>query len=426
MIKNIINQQKAERDILLGQDYINRVSDIVIQDYRNSHLIKLITGPRRAGKSVLALQMLKGQNFAYLNFDDDLLLKNFDEDAVMQSLNEIYNGYNFLLLDEIQNLYEWELWVNKLFRRGANLIITGSNAKLLSRELATSLTGRYIQIAVFPFGFSEVLQFNKILFPTAQNEATPQQTGEILSCLNNYLQQGGFPETVLNPAILKNYLSTLFDSILLKDILKRFQIRQTQQIYDLAYYFLSNYTNPYTANQLKEHLNFGSVATVLKFIGYLEEPYLFLNLPRYDAKIKAQKKSQKKSYVIDNGFVKARSFELSANFGRLLENLVFVELLRRNYEPGLTLFYYRTRKNKEVDFLCRIGHSVERLIQVCYDVTNNKTFRRETDALIEASTELNCSNLLLITWDSEKIIDSNGFSIQLVPAYKWLLTSVLE
>jgi predicted AAA+ superfamily ATPase len=234
------------------------------------------------------------------------------------------------------------------------------------------------------------------------------------------LLNGGFPETVLNPEILKNYLTSLFDSILLKDILKRFRIRQTQQLYDLSNYLLSNYTNPYTSNQLKTDLNFNSVTTVQKFLGYLEEPYLFLNLTRYAAKIKIQQKSPRKTYVIDNGFIKARSFELSPNYGRLLENLVFVELLRRNYQPELSLFYYRTRNDKEVDFLLRNGHTIEQLIQVCYDITNSKTLKRETDALAEASSELNCTHLLLITWDKEEINEKNGLKIQLIPAYKWL------
>ena len=214
MIKSIIYQQHEERDILLNQNYIKRLEEGSIVEYLNTKLIKVITGPRRAGKSVLAFQMLKEHNFAYLNFDDDLLLKHFKEDAVIQALNEIYTGYSYILLDEIQNLPDWELWVNKLYRRGANLVITGSNAKLLSHEMASSLTGRYVQISVFPFSFSEVLRFHEISL-TSQAELTPVKMGEILSRLNTYMQNGGFPETVLNPSILKNYLASLFDSVLL-------------------------------------------------------------------------------------------------------------------------------------------------------------------------------------------------------------------
>jgi len=419
MVKNIIYQQKEERDSLLNQDYIERLDVSVKAEYLSTGLIKLITGPRRAGKSVMSLQLLKDENFAYLNFDDDLLLKHFDENAVIQSLNEVYSGYRYLVLDEIQNLKDWELWVNKLYRRGVNLIVTGSNAKLLSHEMATSLTGRYVQVEVFPFSFVEVLRFHKVSLP-GQHVFTPQILGNILNYLNNYLLNGGFPEIVLNPFIVKNYLSSLFDSVLLKDIMRRFQIRHSQRLYDLSNYLLANYTNTYSYNQLKTDLNFNSVPTVQKFVGYLSEPYLFLNLTRYTNKIKTQQKSPKKSYIIDNGFIKARSFELSPNWGRLLENVVFIELLRRRYKPELDLFYYRTRNNREIDFVCRKGHKVEQLIQVSYDITNPKTLKRELTALSEASSELDCTNLLLITWDKEEVVRKNDSNIQLKPAFKWL------
>ncbi len=419
LVKNIIIQQKEERDLLLSLKYINRLKEDAIADYLNSGLIKLITGPRRAGKSVLALQLLKNKKFAYLNFDDDLLLKNFDENTVIQTLNEVYSGYGYILLDEIQNLPNWELWVNKLYRRGANIVLTGSNSKLLSHELASALTGRFVQIAVFPFSFTEAIQVSNLKI-TDENDITPSQKGNILNFLANYLQNGGYPETVLNPTLLKNYLSSLFDSILLKDILKRFRIRQTQQLYDLANYLLTNYTNPYTSNQLKTELNFNSVTTVQKFIDYLEEPYLFVNLTRYSSKIKNQQKSPRKIYIIDNGFIKARSFELSPNFGRLLENLIFVELLRRNYRPGLDLFYYHTRNKREIDFLLRKGHRTEQLIQVCYDLSHQKTLKREISALKEASDELSCNRLLIITWDKEEIIESNGLRIEVTKVLNWL------
>ena len=419
MIRSILKQQLEERDNLLNQPYIERLGMLLKTDYLSSGLIKLITGPRRAGKSVLALQLLKNENFAYLNFDDDLLLKNFDENSVIQTLNEVYPAYKYLLLDEIQNLPSWELWISKLYRRGINLVITGSNAKLLSHEMASSLTGRYLQISVFPFSFAEVLLFNEISVEDKE-DFTPQKSGLILSLLNSYLFNGGFPEVVLNPSVVKNYLSSLFDSVLLKDIMKRFKIRQSQQLFDLANYLLSNYTNLYSYNQLKSDLNFNSVATVQKFTGYLEEPYLFQHLTRYSTKIKSQQKSLKKSYVIDNGFIKARSFELSPNYGRLLENVVFTELLRRNYKPELDIFYYRTRNDREIDFVLRKGHCVEQLIQVSYDLSGSKTMKREIDALTEASTELVCSNLLLICWDREEAIYRNELSIQLIPAYKWL------
>jgi len=419
MIKNILYQQYEERNSLLNKSYIKRIDVPVKAEYLSTGLIKLITGPRRAGKSVWSLQLLKDENFAYLNFDDDLLLKHFDENAVIQSLNEIYPGFRYLLLDEIQNLPDWELWINKLHRRGVNLIITGSNAKLLSGEMATSLTGRFVLIEIYPFSFAEVLSFHRIKIPS-QSDLTPGKTGNILSYLNSYLLNGGFPEIVLNPSVVKNYLSALFDSVLLKDIMKRFRIRQAQQLYDLSNYLLSNYTNLHSFSQLKTGLNFNSVATTQKFTRYLSESYLFVVLSRYSVKIKKQQKSPGKFYVIDNGFIKARSFEVSPNHGRLLENVVFIELLRRQFKPGLDLFYYHTRNNREVDFICRRGHKVENMIQVCYDITNQKTLKREIAALGEASAELACHNLLLITWDKEGVIEYKESNIRLVPAWIWL------
>jgi len=420
MIRNILLQQQEEQNILLNLSYISRISDHEKNDLLNTSLIKLITGPRRAGKSVMALQLLKDKKFAYINFDDDLMLKNFDEDKVMQGLNDVYAGYEYLLLDEIQNLANWELWVSKLYRRGINLVITGSNSKLLSHEMATALTGRYIQLMVLPFSFQEMLIFNELPIPIIEN-ITPVEKGKINAWLQDYLVSGGFPESIRNPGITKIYLSSLFDSILLKDILKRFQIRQTQQFYDLSNYLLTNYANLFTYNQVKDHLGFNSVATVQKFIGYLEEPYLFKHLTRYDTKIKNQQKSAQKIYVIDNGFIKARSFELAPNMGRLLENMVFIELIRRQNKPELEVFYYRTRNQREIDFLIRKGHQIQQLIQVSYDISNAKTLKREIDALIEAAAELQCNNLILINWEIDKQIIMNERMVQLVSVYRWLL-----
>lgn len=419
MIKNILRQQNEERISLLNKNYIERADVPEKADFLSTGLIKLITGPRRAGKSVWALQLLKEENFAYLNFDDDLLLKHFDEDAVIQSLNEIYPGFRYLLLDEIQNLPDWELWISKLYRRGINLIITGSNAKLLSGEMATSLTGRFVKIEIYPFSFPEMLSSQSIKIPP-KPQLTPAEKGNILSYLNSYLSDGGFPEIVINPIVAKNYLSALFDSVLLKDIMKRYRIRQAQQLYDLSNFLLTNYSVLHSFSQLKTGLNFNSVATTQKFARYLSESYLFVVLTRYSVKIKTQQKSPGKFYVIDNGFIKARSFDVSANKGRLLENTVFIELLRRQFKPGLDLFYYHTRNNREVDFICRKGHKIEMLIQVCYDITNQKTLKREISALVEASAELACTNMILITWDNEGAIEHKDSIIILIPAWKWL------
>ena len=406
-MKNIILNQRAERDELLGRPYQQRDTKYNFDELLANPLIKLITGPRRVGKSVLALLMLQGKNFAYLNFDDNLLLENWSEDLVMQMLDDVYPGYEYLLLDEIQNLPDWDLWVNKLYRRGKNLVITGSNAKMLSSEMATALTGRYLQIEMLPFSLNETMRWKKI------TPELPEQAAQTIAATDDYMRNGGYPETIQSRAITRSYLSTLFDSILFKDVAKRHNVRNTTDLYDLATYLLANFCNPVSANDLAAELGISSVTTTKKFCDYLAEPYLFFYLPRFNNKLKLMKKAPSKVYVVDNGFVQSTAFNLSENLGRLLENQVFVELLRRGYIPGQTLFYYRTRNDKEIDFVTRKGTKVEQLIQVCYDMTSEKTRKRELDALVEAAEELHCDNLLVITNSEQQDLIWEGKQISI-------------
>lgn len=404
-MKTTILNQRAERDELLSRPYQQRHTKYDADELLQNSLIKLITGPRRVGKSVFALLMLQGKNFAYLNFDDNQLLEKWDEELAMSALDDVYPGYDFMLLDEIQNLPDWDLWVSKLYRRGKNLIITGSNAKMLSSEMATVLTGRYLQIEMLPFSLEETMRWKNI---SSERE---EQAAQAIVLADDYMRNGGYPETIQARSITKSYLSTLFDSILLKDVAQRHKVRNTSDLYNLASYLLSNFCNPISANELAGELGLSSVATTKKFCDYLNEPYLFFYLPRFNNKLKLMNKAPKKLYVVDNGFVQSTAFNLSENLGRLLENQVFVELLRRDYIPGKTLFYYRTRNDKEIDFVTRKGTKVEQLIQVCYDMTSEKTRKRELDALTEAAEELHCDNLLVITNSQEEKIEWKGTAI---------------
>lgn len=412
-MKNVVYNQRAERDELLGRQYQPRKSEYALTELLANPLIKLITGPRRAGKSVFSLLMLRGTNFAYLNFDDVQLLEKWDEDAVMTALEEVYPGYTCLMLDEVQNLPNWDLWVSKLYRRGLNLVITGSNANMLSSEMATALTGRYIQIEMLPFSLTETLEWS------ANGRFTQSAVTTAESRLDDYMKNGGFPETVNARSITKTYLATLFDSILLKDVSQRHRIRNTSDLYSLATYLLSNFCNPVSANDLAGELGLKSVATTKKFCDYLKEPYLFFYLPRFNNKLKLMTKAPKKVYVVDNGFVQSAAFNLSENLGRLLENQVFVELLRRGYRPGLTLFYYRSRNDREIDFVTRQGTKVESLIQVCYDMKSEKTRKRELYALVECGEELRCDNLVVVTYNEEALIEWRGKQIHLIPVSKF-------
>lgn len=399
-MKNIILTQHTERDTIAARPYIDRKTSYQVAEMLNSPLIKLITGPRRAGKSVFALLMLKGRNFAYLNFDDKQLLERWDEELVEKTLDEVYLGYEYLLLDEVQNLPGWDLWVSKLYRNGKNMVITGSNANMLSSEMATVLTGRYLQIEMLPFSLAEVMSAAGIDI----SDIKPEQQAEASLIADDYLRNGGFPETVLARGITKNYLSTLFDSILLKDVAQRHHIRKTSDLYGMATYLLSNFCNPFSANSLAEELGIASVTTTKKYCDYLNEPYLFFYLPRFNNKLKLMAKADRKAYIVDNGFVQSSAFNLSDNLGRLLENQVFVDLLRKGYVPGQTLFYYRSRNNREVDFVTRRGPKVEQLIQVSYNLDSAKTRKREVDALVECGEELNCRNLCIVTFSGKETI----------------------
>ena len=415
-MKNIVLKQRAERDDLASRPYYFRKHIQDVAPYLETNVIKLITGPRRAGKSVYALQILSGKNYAYLNFDDTQLLGAFIEDSVMQALAEVYPSYEYLLLDEVQNLESWDAWVSKLYRRGVNLVITGSNANLLSSEMSTLLTGRYVEIQILPFSMVETLKYRGAPI----NAEMPDEKAKLALEMDEYLKKGGYPEIVKNREIEQAYLSALFDSIILKDVAQRHKIRKTTELYDLADYLISNYSNPLSYNEIAEELSLGSVTTVKKFCGYLAEPYLFFYLPRYNNKLKEMKKAPRKVYIIDNGFIYTRSFELSGNNGRQLENMVFIELLRRGYDLYKSLFYYRTSNDKEVDFVTRDGRKVTSLIQVSYDISKNRTRERELDALVKASEELKCDNLLLITWEQDDILSYKNKTIKVLSTQKWV------
>ena len=311
-MKTIILNQRKERDELLSRPYLVRRSSHDADVLLNSHLIKLITGPRRVGKSTQALLMLRNQNFAYLNFDSQPLLDSWDANLVMRMLDDVYPGYEYILLDEVQNLDAWDLWVSELYRMGKNLVITGSNAKMLSSEMATVLTGKYLQVEMLPFSLEEFFDWNKIDLKALK----PEQQTDASVLTDDYMRNGGYPEVVASRQLTRSYLDTLFDSIVWKDVAKRHHVRNITDLNNLAMYLVSNFCNPVTANDLTEELGFSSVNTTKKFMDYLHEPYLFYFLPRYNNKLKLMKKAPRKVYVVDNGFVAAKAFALSENFSK--------------------------------------------------------------------------------------------------------------
>ena len=414
-MKTIVLNQRKERDELLSRPYLTRRSSQDFDTLLNSHLIKLITGPRRVGKSTQALLMLRDKNFAYLNFDSQQLLDAWDANLVMRMLDDVYPGYDYLLLDEVQNLDVWDMWVSELYRQGKNLIITGSNAKMLSSEMATVLTGKYLQVEMLPFSLEELFDWNKLDLHHLMSE----QDAECKVLTDDYLRNGGYPEVVASRQLVRSYLDTLFDSIVWKDVAKRHNVRNITDLNNLALYLVSNFCNPLSANELSEELGLSSVNTTKKYMDYLHEPYLFYYLSRYNNKLKLMKKAPRKVYVVDNGFVAAKAFSVTENLGRLLENQVFIELVRRGYDTEKTMFYYRSRNDKEVDFVLRQGAHIERLVQVCYDMNSPKTEKREVDAIVECAGELKCDNLTIVTYDDERTIEKDGYKINVVPIAKF-------
>ena len=414
-MKTILLSQRKERDDLLAQSYISRHTMLNTDELLNSHLIKLITGPRRVGKSTQALLMLRNKNFAYLNFDKQELLDNWNADLVMRLLDEVYPNYDYLLLDEVQNLPHWDVWVTELFRQGKNMIITGSNANMLSSEMATVLTGKYLPIEMLPFSLAEFFEWHHL----DQKAILPEQRNEAAVLEDDYLRLGGYPETVAARSLATSYLSTLFDSIIWKDVVKRHKIRNTEDINNMALYLLTNFCNQLSANDIADALNIKSVNTTQKFMGYLHEPFLFYYLPRYNNKLKLMTKAPRKIYVVDNGFVAAKAFSTSDNLGRLLENQVFVNLLRKGYDPEKTMFYYRTRNDKEIDFVLRENNRVKQLVQVSYEMASEKTIRRECSALKEAAQELHCNDLYVLTYNEKRTLDWEGYTIHVLPVTEW-------
>lgn len=420
MNKNIVLQYKAEKENLLSKKYILRENLVSAKKFVDSDLIKVIIGPRRVGKSIFSLLLLKNKNFAYLNFDDECFSKIENYDEIIESLCEVYPETKYILFDEVQNLENWELFVNKLQRRGYNLTITGSNAKLLSHELSTKLTGRYIAMEIFPFSFKEFLKAKEFKYVKKEIDL-PEVKGKLMNLLDEYLKNGGFPEIVVKRIETKKYLETLFDAVLFKDVVKRYKVRFSRDIYNLAVYLIANFCGEFTYTRLKNVLKFRSVKTLQDYLGYLENSYLFFSLNRFSFKISEQIKTSKKIYMADNGFILAKAFTVSQNLSKLLENLVFIELLRREFKINDNIFYYKTKNGREVDFIIKENFEIKKLIQVCYDISREEVKTREMRALSNASAELNCEDLSVITWNYEAESLFKGKKIKFIPLLKWLL-----
>ena len=408
MIITAIQQHKIERDRPLASSTIPRELLKKTQPQMESSLVKVITGPRRAGKSVFAFQLLQGREFGYVNFDDERLIGVADFDELMRAVVAVYGAVTTLLFDEIQNVPSWELIVNRLQRQGYSLVITGSNAHLLSRELGTHLTGRYLEFRLLPFSFREYLTA-KIADPADEPMAYHHFTA--------WLHTGGYPEVVVNNTALETYLPTLFDSILFKDIVRRYRVKYPQKIHELAHYLTTNHSCEYTCNAIKGALGFRSVHTVENYVSYLAESFLFFPVERYSTKLKELLKAPRKAYAIDLGMIEAIKFKQQPDTGRLLENAVAIELFRQ----GASFYNYKTATGKETDFIIRSGITTSELIQVTLDTTAPKTMKRDLTGILAASRDLFCTKLTILTGNETWEKEVDGLIVRAMPVWKWLL-----
>lgn len=395
-----------------------------------------ILGVRRCGKTYFMYHLVSSlvesgipkTNIVYINLDDDRLLPlNGDElRMLVDTYKEFYeisdNHKLYLFLDEIQNMPDWEKWIKSTYDRERNIkiIISGSNASLLSGDLSTLLTGRHLTTRMFPFSFAEFLEVHNIK-PDLKTLPYSKKNIEIKKQFNEYVENGGFPEVIFYPSIKhRELLQSYFDDIIHKDIIFRYNLRNPQTLRQLSIFCISNIAKQYTYNSLKKiFADYMAVSTdaIIDYLSYLEDAFLLFSLKHYDYSVKKQINKPKKLYCIDTGMVNAVSFRFSENIGQLYENLVFLQLLRSNCE----IYYWQDEKGLEVDFVIKQGLKVNRMIQVCSDISDAQTRNREIKGLVSGLVYFDMPEGIIITSDlfAEETVEEK--QIKFVPLWYWLL-----
>lgn len=386
------------------------------EKYLNNEEIIIISGVRRCGKSVL-LQQIRDrlpQKDYFFNFDDDRLgnftIENFQQ--LYEVFIELYGEQNYFYFDEIQNIAGWEHFAKRLYNSGKKVFITGSNARMLSKELGTYLTGCYIAIELYPFSFSEFLNFREQQHLLGDISGTIAR-GEIQSAFNDYLKQGGFPIYLKSEDGI--VLKTLYDNILYKDVMVRNQIVNEREVKELVYYTVSNIGKPLTYTSLAKVIGVKNPTTVKNYLEYIENTYLLFSLSKIDCSVKAQLRNPKKVYAIDNALVSRLGFHFSGEEGRLLENMVYIELRRRGGE-----IFYHNSGNTECDFVVRDGFRVVQAIQVCYLLGSSDTREREICGIRDAMDTYHLLEGTIVTNTHEEEVKYGDKIIHILPAWKWL------
>lgn len=416
----ILSDQKEELQNTDVSSLITRREESLFN--LKSKRAQVVIGVRRCGKSTICKKVLieSNINFAYVNFDDERLihLKIDEMNGVMETLYRIYGDFDCLLLDEIQNVEGWHLFVNRIMRGGMKVVLTGSNANLLSGELATHLTGRYNQISLYPFSFVDFCVAKGVddSSVSTKSKALRQRA------LDEYLSCGGFPE-IIDGEEKKEYVMSLLSAIIQKDICRRYKINRTQTLWEIANNLIDKNCQEISYNVIQRQFDIGSVHTVKNYVSYLNEAFLLRMVSKFSTK-SSDRLLSKKSYVTDMAFISDREdVVMSQNLGWRLENAVYLELLRRINSEYQQIYYLRKTNLFEVDFVIYEGSRILELIQVTYmmDKSNKKLYKREIDGLIKGAQLTKCERLTLVCLEGEnEILDVGEHKIKVVKASEWL------
>ena len=393
--------------------------DIELEKHIATSQVIIISGIRRCGKSSLLYLIkekmnLKETEYCYFNFDDERIIADISILENIYNLHlEVYGEEPVLFLDEIQNIDNWEKFVNRMYEQGIKVFVTGSNAKLLSSEISTSLTGRNRLIELYPFSFSEYLRFIGNTFNL--DRITPKSKSLLLKDFNNYFETGGFPLVVKENDT--ELINAYFQDILYRDIISRYRLTQVNEIKQIGLYFASNIGKLFSYSTLQEISGVKSLSSIKDYLYYYEQTYLYFYLKKFDYSVKKQIMNPKKVYTIDPAFAHRLGFNFSENKGRILENIVFLELLRRGKEV-----YYHSGK-KECDFVIKEGLDIVEAIQVAYQVNVNN-HEREFRGLQEAMETYNLKEGIMLIYDIDASLIPNHVGIKVIPVWKWLLEAV--
>lgn len=417
MDREVLKQVIADQREYQGpKNYFDRTQATVIRKFISDPNILIISGIRRSGKSTIqrVLQKELQESDYYLNFDDERLVRFSIEDfqVLLETFIELFGKQTTFYFDEIQNVEGWERFVRRLYEKGSKIFITGSNAKLLSKELGTHLTGRYIQIEVYPLSFKEIIKHEyPVVF--SQRALTTSDNGLILRHFANYLKFGGIPEYFNFKNI--EYLKALYEGILYRDIVTRYNITHEKPLRELGYYFASNIGKEFSYTKLATIVGLSSANTVSNYCEYLEECYLCFFLNRYSHSLKKQIQYNKKCYMIDPALIHIIGFRVSDDKGRLLENIVFLNLKME----GKQIYFHKERK--ECDFILREGNQIIQAIQVTTSISNKEVRKREVDGLLEAMEAYNLDHGYILTENESEEIEIGKLRVKVLPIWKWLL-----